>query len=97
MIEKAGGTVTYDDLIQAMTQSFRIYGKSKDDSDGNKDEDVALFVVSFKGKCNICGEKGHNSSECPKKKSVKCEHCGKPGHKNEFCLLLPENKSKQPE
>jgi hypothetical protein len=24
MIEKAGGIVTYDDLIQEMTQSFRI-------------------------------------------------------------------------
>ena len=26
MIKKAGGTVTYDDLILAMTQSFRIHG-----------------------------------------------------------------------
>ncbi len=29
MIEKAGGIVTNDDLIQAMTQSFGNYGKSK--------------------------------------------------------------------
>jgi hypothetical protein len=94
MIEKAGGIVTYDDLIQAMTQSFRIYGKSKDDSDSDKDEDVASFVVSFKGKCNICGKEGHQASKCPKERSVKCEHYVKSGHKKEFCWLLPENKSK---
>ncbi len=35
MIEKAGGIVTYDDLIQAMTQSIRIYGKSKNGSDSD--------------------------------------------------------------
>ncbi len=55
MIEKAGGTVTYDNLIQAMTESFRIYG-SKDDSDSDKDVDVGLSVLSFKGKCYICGK-----------------------------------------
>jgi hypothetical protein len=48
MIEKAGGTVIYDNLIQATTQSLRIYG-SKDDSDSEEDVDVLLSVVSFMG------------------------------------------------
>jgi hypothetical protein len=96
MIEKAGGTLNYDDLIQATTQSFRIYG-SRDDSDSDKDVDVALSLVSFKGKCNICEKNGHKASKCPKKKSDKCEHCGKSGHKKEFCWLLQEHKSKRPE
>ncbi len=55
MIEKAGGTVTFNNLIQATTQSFRIYG-SKDDSYSDEDVEVALSLVSFKGKCNICGK-----------------------------------------
>jgi hypothetical protein len=97
LIVKPGGIVTYNDQIQALTQRFRIYGKSRDDSDSDEDKDVALSVVSFKGKCNICGKEGHKASKCPKKKSVECEHCGKSGHKKESCWLLLENKSKQPE
>jgi hypothetical protein len=62
MIEKAGGTVTYDNLIQAMTQSFRIYG-SKDDNDSDEDVNVALSIVSFKGRCNICEKEGHKASK----------------------------------
>jgi hypothetical protein len=41
--------VTYNDLIQAMTQSFRIHGKSKDGSDSDEDVDVALSVVNSRG------------------------------------------------
>ncbi len=89
--------MTYDDLIQVITQSFRIYGERKNDSDSEEDVDVALSVVSSKGKCNNCGKQGLKASKCPKKKSVKCEHCGKSGHKKKFCWLLPKNKSKQPQ
>jgi len=98
MIEKAGGTVTYDDLIQAMTQSFRIHG-NRSNSDSESDEDVALAAVvgSFKGKCNVCGKEGHKASECPKKKSVTCRNCMKKGHTEEFCWQLEKNKSRQPE
>ncbi len=92
MIEKAGGTVMYDDLIQAMTQSFRIYGENDSDSD----KEVALAAVTFKGNCNICGKEGHKASDCPNKKTVKYKNCGKPGHKKEFCWELEANKGKQP-
>jgi hypothetical protein len=76
MNEKAAGIVTYDDLIQAMTQSFRIYGKSNDDSDSDEDENVALFIVSFKFDCNLCGKGGHKAEDCPQHDKIKCEHHG---------------------
>lgn len=94
MIERAGGTVTYDDLIQAMTQSFRIYG-GKNESD-ESDETVLAAVTAFKGSCNFCGKEGHKATDCPNKKSVKCENCGKSGHKKEYCWELESNKSRQP-
>jgi hypothetical protein len=94
--------MAYDNIqtpskVRHTCQSFRIYGNSKDDSDSNEDADVALSIVTFKGKCNICGKEGHKASKCPKKKSVKCKHCGKSGQKEELCWLLLENKSKRPE
>ncbi len=75
MIEKAGGIVTYNDLIQAMTQSFRIHGKSKEEmSDSNNN--VIATVTSFKFNCNLCGMGRHKVKDCPQRGKIKCEHCG---------------------
>ncbi len=63
MIERAGGTVTYDDLIQAMTQSFRIYGGNNESDESDKT--VLAVVTPFKGSCNICGKEGHKAADCP--------------------------------
>jgi hypothetical protein len=96
-IKRASGTVTCDDLIQAMTESFSICGNKELDSD---DEDnVALAATSFlfNGNCNICGKQGHKASKCCEKHKIKCEHCGKTGHKKEFCWKLETNKSKRPD
>ncbi|MCI67754.1 cellular nucleic acid-binding protein, partial [Trifolium medium] len=35
--------------------------------------------------CYHCGEKGHKSPECPKRKIDKCYNCGRLGHKTEAC------------
>jgi hypothetical protein len=69
-IKKAGGTVTCDDLIQAMTESFSICGNKESDSEN--EDGVALAVTSFvfNGKCNICGKQGHKASKCPEKHKI---------------------------
>jgi hypothetical protein len=73
MIEKAGGIVTNDDQIQAMTQSFRIYGKSKEDMIDSYNKVIAI-ATSFKFDCNFCGKGGHKANDCPQCDKIKCEH-----------------------
>jgi hypothetical protein len=98
MTKKAGGTETYDDLIQAMTQSFRIYrNQSNSDSESDEAKVVVASVGSFREKCNVCEKEGHKAGECPKKKSLTCRNCMKKGHTEEFCWELEKNKSRQPE
>ncbi len=94
-IKRAGGTVTCDNLIQAMTESFSIHGNKQSDSDN--EDDVALAATSFlfNCNCNICGKQGHKASECREKHKIKCEYCGRTGHKKEFCWKLEANKSKR--
>jgi hypothetical protein len=94
-IKRAGGTVTCDDLTQAMTESFSIH--SNKESDSENEDGIALAVTSFvfNGKCNICGKQGHKASKCPEKHKIKCEQCGKMGHKKEFCWKLEANKSER--
>ena len=55
MIERAGGMVTYEDLIQALTQSFRIFmNQSKADSDSDKDETAFSLLLWFsKGNTSV--------------------------------------------
>jgi hypothetical protein len=61
-IKRAGGTVTCDYLIQAMTESFSI--RSNKESNSDNEDDVALTATSFSfnGNCNICGKQGHKAS-----------------------------------
>ncbi|MCI89354.1 gag protein, partial [Trifolium medium] len=37
------------------------------------------------GNCYHCGERGHKSFDCPKKRFDKCLNCGRLGHKTEAC------------
>ena len=39
-----------------------VFGKVKKDSDD--EEERALFVVKFKGRCNKCGKFGHKAKDC---------------------------------
>ncbi len=80
-IVRADVTVTCDDLIQAMTESFSIHGNKELDSDNEDDVALTATSFSFNGNCNICGKQGHTSSECREKHKIKCEHCGRSGPK----------------
>ncbi len=84
MIEKAGGIVTNDDQIQAMTQSFGIYGKSKEDMIDSYNNVIAT-ATSFKFDCNLCGKGEHKAKDCPQGDKIKCEHCSQLGHKKATC------------
>ncbi len=95
-IKRVGGTVTCDNLIQAMTESFSICGNRESDSDNEDDITLAATSFLFNGNCNICGKQGHKASKCCEKHKIKDEHCGRKGHKKEFCWKLEANKSKRP-
>jgi hypothetical protein len=88
--------VTYNDLIQATTQSFRNYGKSKEDMSDSNNEVIAT-AKSFKFNCNLCGKGGHKAKDCPQHDKIKCEHCHQLRHKKVTCWKLEANKSKRPE
>jgi hypothetical protein len=96
-IKRAGGTVTCDDLIQAMTESFSIHGNKESDSKNEDNVTLPARSFSFNGNCNICGKQGHKASECCEKHKIKCEHYRRTGHKKEFCWKLEANKSKRPD
>ncbi len=96
-IKRASGTVTCDDLIQAMTESFSICGNKKLDSENEDNAALAATSFLFNGNCNICGKQWHKqASKCCEKHKIKCEHCGRMGHKKEFCWKLEANKSQRP-
>ncbi len=96
-IKRTGGTVTCDNLIQAMTESFSICVNKELDSDNEDNVALAAISFSFKGNCNICGKQGHKASKCCEKHKIKCEHYGRTGHKKEFCWKLEANKIKRPD
>jgi hypothetical protein len=87
-IKRAGGTVTCDNLIQAMTECFSIRGN--EESDSENEDNIALAATSFlfNGNCNICGKQGHKASKCLEKHKIKCEHCRRMGHKKQERVLL---------
>ncbi len=82
--------MTSADLIQAMVESFRIYGK--EESDTRKSESKVIssatmfkFIVTF-----------HKAKDCHQHEKIKCKHCGKFGHKKKICWKLDVNSSKRP-
>ena len=98
--KRAGGNVTSADLIQAMMESFRIFGNADSDTNDSDGDEVKLAATEFKFKfsCNLCGKSRHKAKECPQpqRNKIKCEHCGRLGHTKATCLKLEANKSIRP-
>lgn len=102
---KAGSSVTAEDLIDAMGEKWRITSGSKETEE--QPLETALSVINkkpFKFSCYSCGDKGHRANECPKKKAEwtgfsnnrVCNHCGRRGHEEKDCWDKEENKHKRP-
>jgi hypothetical protein len=95
-IKKAGDNVISEDFIQAMVESFRIYGKADSNMCDSLNE-VIVTATSFKFDCNLCGKGGHKVRDCPQRHKIKCKLCSNLGHKKETCWKLEANKSQRPE
>jgi hypothetical protein len=95
-IKRAGGNATSANLIQAMVECFRIYGKEDSDM-SDSDYELIRTRTSFNFDCNLCGKGRYKARGCPQHDKIKCEHCGWLGHKKETCWKLEANKSKRPE
>ena len=97
-IKRAGGNVTSADLIQAMMESFRIFGNADSDTNDSDGDEVKLAATEFKFKfsCNLCGKGGHKAKDCPQCNKIKCENCGQLGHTKATCRKLVANKSRRP-
>ncbi len=74
--KRAGGNVTSADLIQAMVESFKIYGMADSGMSDSNDDVIAAVMTSFKFDCNLCGKGGHKARDCPQCDKIKCKHCG---------------------
>ncbi len=73
-INRAGGNVTSADLIQAMVESFRIYGKAESNMSDSNNKVIAT-VTAFKCERNLCGKGGHKARDWPQYDKIKCKHC----------------------
>ena len=70
------------------------------DEDYNDQDEAALIIGQFKGRCRGCGKFGHKKSDCldektkggtgTKKFNGKCFHCGRKGHRKADCWQLNE-------
>ena len=89
-----------EDVRQKLSEKYekmRLRRKFREDSDD--EEERALFVAKFKGRCNKCGKFGHKAKDCrsniindkekkqKNKFTGKCFHCGKVGHKEANCWI----------
>ena len=98
---RVGASVTADDLIEAMSETYRIAGGcDKDNSDkdtGVHGNETALVTGSFQYNCYNCGKNGHKAQDCQEKKKERtqgmpgkfcgiCDDCGGYGHRNKRLL-----------
>ena len=82
-----GTSVTAEDLIEAMSDTYLIAGgcdKEDSDEDAGSLKESVLVTGSFQYNCYNCGKNCHKVHECPEKKGNKtpsgprsgtCEEC----------------------
>jgi hypothetical protein len=55
--------VTSSDLIQAMVESFRIYGKAESNMSDCKEDKVIATIIACTFNCNLCEKGGHKAMD----------------------------------
>ena len=102
---KAGTSVDPDDLIEAMSEKWRVSGGvslCEEIGKTNEQETVLGSVQTkgeFKGDCYKCGKFGHRAAECKMMSGPngnKCDLCDKTGHWESMCWEDEKNAHKRP-
>ena len=100
---ESDGTLTFDGLVDTLTEHWRLSGSFTGKSPSTSPEiTLATFDPKQKaGKCFRCGSESHKKLDCPVWKAmrkVKCDYPGCPlcGHAKAGCWEDPNNAHKRP-
>ena len=66
-LDDLNNPLTIEEVREELNLKFKMMNKQSCGNPGGENEETALFVGGFKGKCNACGKFGHRSRECRSK------------------------------
>jgi hypothetical protein len=103
LLEKRIGSkenlLNIDELKEELSLRYeRLLMKTEIAKINNLDEEKALVVTQFKGKCRNCGNIGHKTAQCKSKQmreesnEIICNYCKKPGKMKSNCFKLMKKK-----